>query len=144
MVIIENKKEFLHLISVLRQTQKALRESNAFALQQLSDQLIHTASIYQHTDSITIMTLVYALNKIVARKDHIKISKWGMFVKKFNAEIDKSLIELEKEDLEEFARHIAHAKELLVSSSPAIKTDISEVLKKAAINKASRIYEHGI
>ncbi len=144
MVIAEDKKEMQHIVSVLRQTKYALKEADAFSLQQLSDQTIHSATIQQHTDFITIAVLLYALNKMVARHDKIKIKRWDSLVNKLSNEIDKSIAELERRDVEEFARHLEHIKDLLIDFSPSAKQDIQEVLRKAAVNKAARIYEHGI
>ena len=144
MVFIEDKKEVSHIVEVLRETQKALQESNAFKLQMLSDQIIHSASIYQHTDLILTTTIIYCLNKLVARRDHLRVKNWQSFVKKFNSEIDKAINELGNENVEEFARHIQHAKDLIITISPNSRADIEDVIKNASINKAGKIYEHGI
>lgn len=144
MVEANDKKEIDHIINVLRNAQRALKEGNAFELQQLSDQTIHAASIEQHTDSITIAVLMYSLNKILSKKNRLNLKKWDSFVVTFNTELDKAIAELKKRNIEEFARHLEHAKDLLKNSSSSLKTNVEEVLKKAALNKASRIYEHGI
>ena len=144
MVMPDDKKEMQHIASVLRQTKKALRDADALTLQQLSDQTIHSATVYQHTDFITIGVLVYALNKLVAHKDKIKIKRWDALVTKLNNEVDKALLELDRKDAEEFARHLEHIKDLLIDFSPSARQDIQEVLRKASVNKATRIYEHGI
>jgi predicted transcriptional regulator len=63
---------------------------------------------------------------------------------KLSNEIDNSLVELEKRDVEEFARHLEHIRDLLIDFSPSARQDIQEVLRKAEVNKATKIYEHGI
>ncbi len=144
MVAFDKKKEVEHLTQVLRETQQALRDGNVIKLQELSDQTIHSASIYQHTDFITIAVLIYTLNKLLLRKDKLNLKNWAVFIKKFNSEIDTSLKDLNNEDNEEFARHIQHARELVSNLSPTAKTNVEEVLHKASLNKATKIYEHGI
>lgn len=144
MVILENSKEAAHLIEVLVQTKKALENGDSFTLHQLSDQTIHSSSITQHTDFITLAVLLYSLNKIVMRKEKINQKIWSGFVKKFSEEINKSINELKNKNEDEFSRHLDHAKELLVTLSPNQRQDVEEVLKKASINKAGKIYEHGI
>ena len=144
MVEIGDKKEIEHIIDVLRRAQKALQEGNAYELNQLSDQTIHSASIEQHTDSVTIAVLMYSLNKILTKKNKFNVKKLNSFISAFNSELDKAISELKKRNVGEFVRHLAHAKDLLQNSSSSLKTNIQEVLKKAALNKASRIYEHGI
>jgi predicted transcriptional regulator len=144
MVMVDDKKEMEHIASVLRQTKKALKDSDSLLLQQLSDQTIHSATIHQHTDFITIAVLIYALNKMVAHRDKIKIKRWDALMLKLSNEIDNSLVELEKRDVEEFARHLEHIRDLLIDFSPSARQDIQEVLRKAEVNKATKIYEHGI
>lgn len=142
MVDIEDKKETIHIIDVLTQAKKALLAEDSFALQELSNQTIHSASIYQHTDFVLIAVLVYSLDKIMAKKE--KIKSWSTFVKKFNGELDSAAKELKNSDTSEFVRHLEHAKELLVELTPAIHINVEEILRKASVNKASKIYEHGI
>lgn len=145
MVVIDNKKEVEHLIQVITQTQRALEQSDAFQLHQLSDQTIHTASIHQHTDLITIATLIYSLNKLVTRKDRMNKKAWDLLVKKFNAELEKSIRGLKESDSEEFTRHLDHAKELLESyAGKSMHAYVQDIFKKASINKATKLYEHGV
>ena len=144
MVVINDKEEVEHVISVLRETREALETSDTFKLQKLSDQTIHSASIHQHTDFITLAVLIYSLSKILERKEKMNIARWSAYVKKINDELFKAMSELKKGDSEEFARHLEHTKELLISFSPNVRENVQEVIKRASINKASKIYEHGI
>lgn len=143
-MLIEDNKEVEHIISVLKQTQKALVSENSYLLNELSDQTIHSASITQHTDYITIAVVLYSLNKILARRDHWHIKSWPNFVKKFNDELNKTISSIRSKDQEEIARHLGHAKQLIENLSPNLRPDVEGVIKKAEINKAGKIYEHGI
>jgi len=144
MVILDDKKELEHVIYVLKETKRALQESNAFELQRLSDLTIHSASIHQHTDFILMAVIIYSLNKIVIKKNRTGVKEWNNFVNRVNDELDKSISELKNENIGEFARHLEHTKALLIDLSPNAKQDIEEVIRKASVNKASRIFEHGI
>ena len=140
----EDQSETEHIIQVLKDAKKAILNDDAYKLQVLSDQTIHSASIYQRAEFITIAVLMYSLNKLILRKNKINIQKWPQYVKKFNLEIDKTISFLEERDLEESLRHLEHAKSLLTDLSPSIKQDVQEVIRRACVNKACRIYEHGI
>lgn len=145
MVVVEEKEEINHLMGVLHETQQALQESDSFKLHELSDQIIHSASIYQHTDVLTVAVVIYSLHKIVTRKDQINPRDWNAFVKKFNAEIEKALTAFEERDGSEATRHIDHAKELLeITIGKKLGAYVQDVLKKASVNKATKMYEHGI
>ena len=96
-------QEVLHTIQVLEDTKRGLLEGDSLKLKELSNETLHSACGIQDSASLTIAVLVYALSKIIERKDGVKVRDWDLFVKKFNS-----------------------------------------FLKKASINKASKIYEHGI
>lgn len=145
MVIINNKQEFNHLLDVLAQIQQALERADSFALHQLSDQILHTASINQHTDILTVAVVTYSLHKLVTKKNRVSQKEWNIFVKKCNGELRKASEALREEDLEEFARHLEHAKDLLETTiGKKMREYVQETLKKASINKAAKVYEHGI
>lgn len=143
-MILNDPKERDHLISVLKQTQRAITSEDSYILNELSDQTIHSASITQHTDYITIAVILYSLNKIMSKKDHWRIKSWPNFVRKFNDELSKTISSIREKDQEEIARHLEHAKDMIENLSPNIRPDIESVIKKAEINKAGKIYEHGI
>ncbi len=145
MVVIENKKEVRHLVEVLSEIQSALEKSDSYALHQLSDQLIHMASIHQHTDIIAVGVITYSLHKLVTRKDKISPKEWNSFIKKFNNELQQAITSAKEQDPDEFARHLDHARGLLESSGgKRMSENVQEILKKASINKATKVYEHGI
>ena len=51
---------------------------------------------------------------------------------------------LEQNDYPKYQESILRAKKAMESISPNLKNYIREVLQKAAINKAYRLYEHGL
>lgn len=132
-----------HIIGLLEETQKALKLDDSAKLRNLSDQTIHDASIYQHTDYIIIAILIYSLSKIVERKQHSEIKKWANTAKKINANISLAIIALQQDKQDKFLNYLQSAKKSLESISN-LKPIIEEVIRKASINKASKIYEHGI
>lgn len=144
MAFFANKEEVAHIEKVLRETQQALLNTDSTALQKLSDQTIHSASIYQHTDFLTIAILIYSTHKLLERGDKSRIKNWEIFVKKFNGELEKAIVELIKKDGEEFARHLEHAKDVLENLGGPINSHIQDIIKKAQVNKATKVYEHGI
>lgn len=137
-------EEVEHVIDVLERVQKSLISADAVQLKNLSNQTIHGASIVQDPGSITLAVLIYTLSKIVERKDYYKIKNWAKFVKKFN-----SLFGLAKKALKDgkydfYDNYLHEARKMLSGISVNLKPYIQEVIRKASINKASRIYEHGI
>ncbi len=137
-------EEAEHLIQVLKTTRKALLSNDALQLKELSNQTIHCATSFQDAGSITIAVLVYSLSKIIERKEQIHIKNWNVFVKRCTGFLDLAIKAVQENNSTAFESHLASARASLASISINLKPYIEEVLKKASINKAGRIYEHGI
>ena len=133
-----------HISSLLEQAKKALKSNNSVHLQSLSDQTIHSASIHQHTEYILIAVIIYSLSKLIYRKSSIKVTNWDIFVKKINVVFDLAIKALREKNNEAFSQHLEKAIGTITNISGTLKSSIKEVLTKASINKASKIYEHGI
>ncbi|MFH1802784.1 MAG: hypothetical protein ABH864_05055 [archaeon] len=138
------KEEISHQAYVLEQAKQALLNKNVSQLKALSNRTVNTASSQQDSSSITIAVIIYTLSKLVEREDYKKIKDWDKFVKKFNATLDLAIKALEDENPDAYGRHINKARQIISSNSITLKPYIQDVLKKASINKGSKIYEHGI
>lgn len=133
-----------HVIDVLQRARKALKEEDSMAVKELSNQTIHSASIYQDPDNIAIAVILYALSKIIERTHYRELTGWNKFKKTYEDSIDKAIIALKRNDIEVYREQIGNIRESIDSLSGHLKTYLEEVFRKASINKASRIYEHGI
>jgi hypothetical protein len=139
-----DKEELNHYIDVLEETKEALSNKDAPLLKDLSNNTIHSASSQQDSASITIAVIVYALSKLVEREDYQKIKDWNKFVKKFNSYFSLAIKALKQENYEAYQEHVQRARKTLESHSVTFRVYIDDVLKKASINKGSKIYEHGV
>jgi hypothetical protein len=137
-------EEESHLIDVLGKVKEGLKQYDSSKLNELSNQVIHQASAHQDVGCITLAVLIYALSKIVERQDYKKIKNWDKFVKKFNSYTDLAVVALNEENEEKYNDYLESARKTLTSISVNLKPYIQEVMRKASINKASKIYEHGI
>ncbi len=133
-----------HIKEVITTTLTALKNQDAVRLNQLSNQTIHTASCMQDPGSITLTVIIYTLSKLIERKDYEKIKNWPVFVKKISATLQLALKAVEQERYEVYENYLATARTSFVSLSVNLKPYIEEVLRKSSVNKASKIYEHGI
>lgn len=137
------EKESLHTIQVLEDTQRGLQEGDAVKLKELSNETIHSACGIQDSVSLTIAVLVYSLAKILERKDGVKVRDWDLFVRKFNSFLDLAIKAIRDDRGERAEEYLVMARKTLTGLG-SIKHYVQEVFKKAAINKASKLYEHGI
>ncbi|MAG38165.1 hypothetical protein CMI45_02150 [Candidatus Pacearchaeota archaeon] len=138
------KEECENAAFVLEKTIKALKKKDAPALKSLSDKTIHSSCTYQDSGTTTSAVLIYALSKIIEREDYKKMIDWDKFEKKaidlFNLAIDA----LKKNKHEAYEKYILQTRKLLEQTAGSLKDYIKEVLRKSSINKASKLYEHGI
>ncbi len=137
-------EEVTHVLEVLTRARYALEQEDTKQLRELSDRTIHSASVYQHTDYILVATIIYALSKIVERKDKINIKNWNQFLKEISNLLSLSITALQRGKHSQFIKFLSKTKYYMENISQDIKPFIEELLRKASINKASKVYEHGI
>jgi hypothetical protein len=137
-------EEAEHIIWVLEETKKALEKNDSMKLKDLSNMTQHTASVEQDSGSIAIAVLVYSIGKVLERREGLDIKNWDKFVKRFNAFLDLAIKALKDRKQDKLQYYLEGARKSLSTISINLKPYIQEVFRKASINKASRIYEHGI
>jgi hypothetical protein len=140
----EGVKDRANILEVLRRSKVALNNKDVFLLKNLSNHTIHSAAIYQDVDSISIAVIIYALSKIIERPKYSFYKEWPSFVKLVNSNFDEAIYTLEQEDSSSFRKSITNMRKTISKISGDLRKYIDEVFRKAEINKASRIYEHGI
>jgi len=136
-------KEVSHILDIFKESRKALDEENAFRLKDLSNQTIHTVSITQDSDNILVAVIIYSLSKIIQR-DYHKDPKGRRFFKTLVKAMDDAIKALEKGDKKKFEKNLELMRISIDNVSGKLKDFIKDVFNKASINKASKIYEHGI
>lgn len=133
-----------HLLRILEETKKAVAVSDNVKLKDLSNQTIHSASVHQDEDSVLIAVIVYSLSKITERTNYQEYKDWSKFKNSFESRIDNAIISLKKDNLEKFREEMKNIRKDISKISGNFKKHLKHVFEKASINKASRIYEHGI
>ena len=137
-------KEVENLLNILQETKKAIQDNDPIKIKELSDHTSHTSSLSQDEDNILLAVIVYSLSKIIERKEYREYPSWNGFYKTIISAIDKSIIALKKDDEEGFKENLGLITQAINKLSGKLKTYIQDVFRKARINKAAKIYEHGI
>ncbi|PIN92751.1 hypothetical protein COU54_05825 [Candidatus Pacearchaeota archaeon CG10_big_fil_rev_8_21_14_0_10_31_24] len=137
-------EEVDHFVKVLEETQQAIIQNNSIKLRELSNQTIHSASCVQDSSNLALVVIIYTISKLIERNDHIRIKNWDKFIKRFNGILSLAIKALREKKYKEYETYISQARTTLTSVSPTLKNYIEEIFRKASINKASAIYEHGI
>jgi len=127
------------ILEVLDEAIKSLQAEDHHALLELSNHVIHDASIFQDDDSVSFAVIIYAISKIVHRCYVEKIPAPKIVPLLQEA---KDALELGKEDVyRAVVRRIFDEVKRLDEKTGLY---ITEVLDQARIKKASRVTEHGI
>jgi len=137
-------QEKQHILKTLKDVKKALERKNYVEIKNLSNKVIHNASINQDPDIISVAVIIYSLSKLIEREDYKSEKNWNNFYKSYLQNIKDMISALEKDEAEEFRKEVNTNRELIEELSGNLKNYISDVFRRARINKASRIYEHGI
>ena len=137
-------EEVKHIIEVLEKAKKAIEQEDVLALGELSNQTIHTVSAHQDTGNITMAVIIYALSKVIERRSSLKIKNWNLFIKRVEAPFTQAIKALKEDNVEKYEKAMQAARKAITSTSLNIKPYIQDVMRKASVNKASKIYEHGI
>ncbi|MBI2142886.1 hypothetical protein HYU20_00905 [Candidatus Woesearchaeota archaeon] len=124
------------IIGVLNQGIEALHKGDAFRVKELSNNVIHNASIFQDEDSLGIAVLMYALSKTMEKG-------------RLDADEIARLLTKAKSALEtfNFAEHRLAVKLALKKISEAdarLKIFVSSVIDQAQLKKGCRICMHGV
>ena len=137
-------EEKRRVLEVLEEVKSALNKENYVKIKDLSNSIIHNASINQDPDIISLAVIIYSLSKLIERESYRTYRQWPGFYKEYIQNINLAIASLEKDDIEGFRNSINSIRELIQELSGNLKEHIQDVFRKAEINKASRIYEHGI
>jgi hypothetical protein len=133
-----------HILNTLRKVKIAFKNEDYIEIKNLSDKVIHNCSIDQDPDCIAVAVIIYSLSKLIERESYKTEKQWPKFFKEYIKNIDGAITALEKDDIEAFRDRIIQIRGLIQNLSGNLKKSIDYVFRKAQINKASRIYEHGI
>tara|TARA_Y100000310_G_C20658072_1_gene803092 strand:- start:1095 stop:1682 length:588 start_codon:yes stop_codon:yes gene_type:complete len=141
---VEKVEEQKHILKVLEQTKEAVNREDTIKLKQISNKTIHSASINQDVDSITIAVIIYSLSKLLERTNYNEYPGFKKFMKSFMKHLNHSIISLKQNKEKKFKKELRSIRANVSKISGNFKRHLQDVFKKASINKASRIYEHGI
>lgn len=135
--------EHKHVISLLEKAKKAAKAGNVVELKKLSDMTIHSAAIYQDEDNVLVAVIIYALSKIVEKGERYYKENYKRYITNYMQLIDKSIAHLKKGDDDGFRKQI---REITISKYAYgdLRGHLQGLFRKARINKAGKIYEHGI
>jgi len=137
-------QEVDNVLRIFEEAKIAIDKNDAIELKELSNQTINTASRTQDPDNIATAVVIYSIGKVLEREQYRKMKGWALFYKTIKNAIEKSIVALKKNDEKGFKFNLGLIRNAINRLSGNLKKYIQDVFHKASINKASKIYEHGI
>ncbi len=137
-------EEEKHILGILKETKTALKNMDYIRIKNLSNSVVHNSSINQDLDVISVAVIIYSLSKLIERESYKQYADWQGFYRNYLRGIDILIKALEENNLNKFREEIHFVTKLINNLNGNLKVYISDVFRKAQINKASSVYEHGI
>ena len=133
-----------NVLRIFQETKEAVKNDDSAQIKILSNQTTNTASLTQDPDNIAVAVVIYSLSKILERENYQTLPGWIQFYKSYMISIDKAIDNLKRKDDVAFTKDLMDIRLSIEKLSGRLKDYIHDVFRKALINKASKIYEHGI
>jgi len=133
-----------NVLRIFQETKEAVLKGDAAKIKKLSNQTTNTAALTHDPDNIAVAVVVYSLSKIIEREDYKTLPGWNKFYSAYISSIDRIIEDIKRKDDDAFRKDIGIIRENIGKLSGKLKDYIQDVFRSASINKASRIYEHGI
>jgi hypothetical protein len=141
---LEAKEDRSNILRIFKDAKGAILKDNWMKLKDLSNQTLHSAAIHQDTLNIITAVLVYAMSKVLQRDNYKRMEGWDEFYKALVENWDKAIVSLENGDEDKAILAAGRIRESLNEISSDLATYIKDVFRKAEINKAFKLYEHGL
>jgi len=133
-----------NILRIFQETKAAVERGDSAKIKNLSNQTNNTAALTNDPDNIAVAVIVYSLSKVVEREDYKKLPGWNKFYEIYIGTISRIIDAIKRKDDEAFREDIMLIRKAIETLSGNLKVYIQDVLRKAMINRASKLYEHGI
>ena len=132
------------ILNVLKEALVAIKNIDTIKLRDLSNKTLHSSSIFQDENAISIAVVCYALSKIFERIQYQGYKDWNIFHEIILTNLNKAKEDLEKDNLTNYQVSIKNILNVIEKLSSNLKKYVKELIEQAQIAKGSRLYEHGI
>jgi len=133
-----------NILKILEGTKQAIKKGDATTIKNLSNQTTNTAALTHDPDNIAIAVIVYSISKVLEREDYKKLSGWSEFYTTIFPSIDNTIAAIKNNEEKAIRENLNNLRQSLMKVSGSLKKYVWDIFRKASINKASKIYGHGI
>ena len=131
------KKDIVTVLTRLSEIIKIKNDTDFLELKELSNHVIHNASVFQDEDSVSVAVLIYALSKIIERQQNFDYARiFGM--------VESCISSLLNNNDDGFRKSVKNIFSFIRTIDNKLKMYINEVINQAQIKKGCKLCEHGI
>jgi hypothetical protein len=132
------------ILSVLRNSLKAIRNNDLIELRNQSDRTIHNSSTFQDKYSITTAVVIYSMYKILEKNKFRVYPGWKSFDKFLILELKKSILFVNDDNFTKYLDSLKKITRSMTKLDKNVGLFVDHVIHVTKIKKATRIHEHGI
>lgn len=137
-------KEVNEILSILRRAKQFVEDDDPYGLKNLSGETIQSATISQDADNIIVAVLIYSLGKVWERNHYRDMDGWTEFHSSVIKNLELAISSLADKDIKNTRICLGKIRNSLNKMSGNLKIYIKETFRKAEINRAFKLYEHGL
>jgi len=137
-------EERVHILNILKKVIVALEKKDYVSIKRLSDKIVDHVTVHQDPDLLSVAVLIYALSKLIERDSYKNEKNWKSFYASYCGNIRKMIVSLERKDEKSFRQDVDANRKLIHNLGGKLKRYISDVITRAKMNKASKLYDKGI
>jgi len=132
------RKDIHMVLKKVRDILRVKSDRDVVEIRELSNHTIHNCSIFQDEDSVSVAILIYALSKVIERK------QGQVNYKNFLVFIQRGINLLQQNKIDEYRKAVKKLFSIISGIDSKLKMYVEEVIKQAEIKKGSKLYEHGL
>lgn len=133
-----------NIIRILKDAKNAIEQNDSQKLKVLSDQTLHGSTIHQNAENIIVAVLTYSISKIMEREKYKQFPEWNSFFSSLKTNIDDAIRNIETHNTDGFMLSLGKIRNSINDMSGDFSNNIRTIFYKAEINKAFKLYEHGL
>jgi len=137
-------KEVENVLRILREAKKFVEEDKPNELKSLSNQTVHAATIAQDADNVIVAVLIYSIGKVMERDHYRTMDGWKDFYDAVIKNLELAAVALEKKSIDNARIYLGRIRNSLNKIEGDLGVYVKDVFRKAEINKAFKLHEHGL
>ena len=132
------------ILSILTKSYETIRRKQYYKLKSISDTIIHNSVITQDESCILLTVVIYSLSKIYERESYREYDDFKILDTVVVNELKKAFNSASNNKTVEYEESLRNILKVYTKLTSKLSGHVKEIIENAKINRASRLYEHGV